>query len=53
MNASTKFIELDRSIHDRTTFECGESELDNFLKTQAAKHMKVGVRNEDLFNYRS
>ncbi len=43
MNASTKFIELDKGVHDRASFECGESELDTFLKTHAAKHMKVGV----------
>ncbi len=43
MNASTKFIELDKNVHDRASFECGENELDNFLKTQAAKHAKVGV----------
>ncbi len=43
MNFSTKFVELDKTIHDRRSFDCGAEELNLFLKTQAAKHMKVGV----------
>lgn len=45
MSFGTKFIPLDKSIHDRTSFDCGENELNQFLKTKAAKHMKVGVSN--------
>jgi len=37
------FVELDKAIHDRASFDCGEGELNTFLKTQAAKHMEVGV----------
>lgn len=43
MNFGTQFVELDKAIHDRDSFNCGEHELDQFLKTQAAKHMKVGI----------
>lgn len=43
MNFGTEFIALDKQVDDRSTFTCGEDELDHFLKTQAAKHMKVGV----------
>ena len=40
---SDKFIELDKIIHDRVSFDCGELELNHFIKTQALKHMKAGV----------
>jgi predicted GNAT family N-acyltransferase len=41
----SKFIPLDKSLHDRVTFECGEKELNLFLKTKAAKHMKARISN--------
>lgn len=37
------FIELNKSIHDRKSFDCGEEELNDFLKTKAAKHMEQGI----------
>jgi hypothetical protein len=43
VNFSQTFVELDKTIHDRTSFDCGAEELNTFLKTQAAKHMRVGV----------
>ena len=43
MNFGANFVELDKAIHDRVSFDCGEDELNIFLKTQAAKHMKVGI----------
>ncbi len=45
MNLGSKFIPLDKSIHDRDLFDCGEKELNLFLKTKVAKHMKVGISN--------
>ena len=42
-NWSDKFVELDKSSHDRLSFKCGEPELDLFIKTQALKHMKAGI----------
>jgi predicted GNAT family N-acyltransferase len=43
MKFGTKFLELDKAVHDRISFDCGAEELNLFLKTKAAKHMKVGV----------
>jgi hypothetical protein len=43
MKCGNKFIELEKGIHDRISFNCGEEELNSFLKTQAVKHMKAGV----------
>ncbi|MCP4274674.1 MAG: GNAT family N-acetyltransferase, partial [Gammaproteobacteria bacterium] len=43
MNWSTEFVELNKSIHDRTTFNCGINELNTFIKTQASKHMLAGI----------
>lgn len=40
---SNEFIELNKSIHDRESFDCGEAELNIFLKTKAAKHMDIGI----------
>jgi len=40
-----QFVALDKIIHDRDSFDCGENALNIFLKTQAYKHMKVGVSN--------
>jgi hypothetical protein len=40
---SDKLIELDKTIHDRVSFDCGELELNHFIKTQALKQMKAGV----------
>lgn len=40
---SDKFVELDKNCHDRVSFDCGELELNQFIKTQALKHMKAGV----------
>jgi len=37
------FVELDKSLHDRSTFDCGEPELNTFIKTQAMKHMAAGI----------
>ena len=33
---------LDRSIHDRKAFDCGEPALNAFLQTQAATHQRQG-----------
>jgi GNAT superfamily N-acetyltransferase len=29
---------LDKAVHDRAAFDCGETPLNDFLKTKAAKH---------------
>ena len=43
MSWSKEFMELDKSIHDRASFDCGEKELNIFIQTQAAKHMQAGI----------
>lgn len=43
MSWSDTFVELNKTIHDRSSFDCGEEELNTFLHTQAAKHMEAGV----------
>ena len=43
MSWSKTFEELDKSVHDRNSFDCGELELNVFIKTQAAKHMQAGI----------
>ena len=43
MKYSKTFVELDKAIHDRSTFDCGSEELNTFLQRHALRHMKVGV----------
>lgn len=43
MSWSKTFEELSQSKHDRDSFDCGESELNTFIQTQAAKHMQAGI----------
>ena len=43
MKTNIEFVELNKAIHDRNSFDCGEQDLNIFLKTQALKHMKVGI----------
>jgi len=43
MKYSKTFVELNKAIHDRTTFDCGLVELNTFLQRHAFRHMKVGV----------
>jgi len=40
---SSEVVELDKKVHNRGSFDCGEPELNTFLQTQAAKHMAVGI----------
>lgn len=37
------FVQLDKNIHDRRSFDCGEEELNSFIYTKAAKHMQAGI----------
>ena len=43
MTWTRTFEELDTGAHDRESFDCGEAPLNDFFKTKAARHMKVGV----------
>ena len=43
MKCSKKFVELDKALYDRNSFDCGSAELNTFLQRHALRHMKVGV----------
>ncbi len=43
MTWAKEFVELDKSIHDRASYDCGETELNGYIRTQAAKHMKASI----------
>lgn len=43
MSWSKEFLELNKSAHDRASFDCGEEELNQFICTQAARHMHAGI----------
>src|SRR3989339_572775 len=43
MSLDYNFVELGKAVHDRAVFDCGEVELNTFIKTQAARHMEVGI----------
>ena len=43
MKPGEKFVKLEKGIHDRISFDCGEEELNVFIKTHAIRHMKAGV----------
>jgi GNAT superfamily N-acetyltransferase len=43
MSCAPLFIErLDKGIHDRTSFDCGEAELNDYLRFTARQHMDKG-----------
>jgi len=39
----SQFVELDKTIHDRQSFDCGKEELNLFLQQFAAKHRAAGI----------
>ena len=43
MKCGKEFVELDKNIHDRNSFDCGTPELNTFLHQHALRHMRVGV----------
>ena len=43
MKCSKIFVELNKTLHDRISFDCGSIELNTFLQRHALRHMKVGV----------
>lgn len=40
---TVKFVELDKLIHDRKSFDCGRDELNAFLSGSAARHREAGI----------
>lgn len=43
MEYEKEFVFLDKTLHERETFDCGEPELNSFLQTKASKHMAAGI----------
>jgi len=43
VNWSREFTELDKTVHDRESFDCGETELNEFIQQRAVKHMEASV----------
>ncbi|MCI5143949.1 MAG: N-acetyltransferase [Candidatus Electrothrix sp. AR3] len=43
MSWAQHFVELDKAVHDRASFDCGEIALNEFIRIRAAKHMQVGI----------
>lgn len=43
MSYSNEFVKLDKKLHNRDSFDCGEEELNLFIKTKASKHMEAGI----------
>jgi len=43
VNWSNEFVVLDKELHDRAYFDCGEDELNEFIQQRAAKHMEIGI----------
>jgi GNAT superfamily N-acetyltransferase len=38
-----EFVDFDPAVHDRDSFQCDRAELNDFLKTRAAKHAAAGI----------
>ena len=43
MSWSKHFVELDKKLHDRSSFDCNKPELTQFIQQFAAKHMRAGI----------
>lgn len=43
MNPASSFVELDKNIHDRKSFDCGQAELNDFIAGSAARHREAGI----------
>lgn len=43
MKPSSTFVELDKTAHDRKSFDCGTQELNEFLHQFAARHREAGI----------
>jgi hypothetical protein len=43
VNWSSEFVVLNKDLHDRDSFDCGESELNEFIQQRASRHMEIGI----------
>ncbi len=43
MKPGGQFIELDKAIHNRKSFDCGRDELNSFVRQFAVRHREAGI----------
>ena len=43
MNCANQFVALDKASHDRASFDCGESELNEFIQQYASRNMEANI----------
>lgn len=43
MTPSSRFVELDKELHDRKSFDCDQQALNSFLQEFAARHRAAGI----------
>ncbi|MEW8692706.1 MAG: hypothetical protein AB2535_16800, partial [Candidatus Thiodiazotropha endolucinida] len=43
MTPETRFVEFEKTSHDRASFDCGILELNKFIRQSAARHREAGV----------
>jgi GNAT superfamily N-acetyltransferase len=43
MTPGKEFVELDKLLHDRKSFDCGQAELNDFLSGSAVRHREAGI----------
>ncbi len=43
MKWSDTFVQLDKQLHDRASFDCGEPELNSYMQKHASRQMSAGV----------
>lgn len=43
MSYTKEFVGLDKTIHDRESFDCGEPELNSFIRSQASRLIDAGI----------
>lgn len=43
MIPTDQFVELDKSLHERNSFDCGAIELNEFIQLFAARHREAGI----------
>ena len=48
-----RFVELDKVIHDRKSFDCGREELNLYLQNNALRHVKIGISRTMVLNMES
>jgi GNAT superfamily N-acetyltransferase len=50
---ASRFVELDKKRHDRTSFDCGIEELNSFIRRSAARHRQAGISKTMVLPARS